>query len=137
MFFKFLFFGIKNAKINFKNNKERGNLDMSKQERIRNRVWIIGIAVSLLVLMASTVSARSINLSEIGIVPWIVIILAVTLVLLQLIPAGIILFSTIGVISTAIFKRKKVTEEVGAEEGEAVSIPGYEPQLVKSEFEEA
>lgn len=108
---------------------------MLKQKGIIKKVWITGVAISLLILMASTVSAKTINLSNIGIIPWIVIIVGVTLVLLQLIPAAIILFSTVGIISTVIFKRKKATEEVAAKEEEIVSIPLYEPQLVKSEFE--
>lgn len=108
---------------------------MLRQKGIIKKVWITGVAISLLILMASTVSAKTINLSNIGIIPWIVIIVGVTLVLLQLIPAAIIFFSTIGIISTVIFKRKKATEEVAAKEEEIVSIPLYEPQLVKSEFE--
>lgn len=108
---------------------------MLKQKGIIKKVWITGVAISLLILMASTVSAKTINLSNIGIIPWIVIIVGVTLVLLQLIPAAIIFFSTVGIISTVIFKRKKAKEEVAAKEEEIVSIPLYEPQLVKSEFE--
>lgn len=108
---------------------------MLKQKGIIKKVWITGVAISLLILMASTVSAKTINLSNIGIIPWIVIIVGVTLVLLQLIPAAIIFFSTVGIISTVIFKRKKAKEEVAAEKEEIVSIPLYEPQLVKSEFE--
>lgn len=108
---------------------------MLKQKGIIKKVWITGVAISLLILMASTVSAKTINLSNIGIIPWIVIIVGVTLVLLQLIPAAIIFFSTVGIISTVIFKRKKATKEVAAKEEEIVSIPLYEPQLVKSEFE--
>ncbi len=108
---------------------------MLRQKGIIKKVWITGVAISLLILIASTVSAKTINLSNIGIVPWIVIIVGVTLVLLQLIPAAIIFFSTVGIISTVIFKRKKATEEVAAKEEEIVSIPLYEPQLVKSEFE--
>lgn len=108
---------------------------MLRQKGIIKKVWITGVAISLLILIASTVSAKTINLSNIGIIPWIVIIVGVTLVLLQLIPAAIIFFSTVGIISTVIFKRKKATEEVAAKEEEIVSIPLYEPQLVKSEFE--
>lgn len=108
---------------------------MLKQKGIIKKVWITGVAISLLILMASTVSAKTINLSNIGIIPWIVIIVGVTLVLLQLIPAAIIFFSTVGIISTVIFKRKKATKEVAVKEEEIVSIPLYEPQLVKSEFE--
>lgn len=108
---------------------------MLRQKGIIKKVWITGVAISLLILMASTVSAKTINLSNIGIIPWIVIIVGVTLVLLQLIPAAIIFFSTVGIISTVIFKRKKAPEEVAAKEEEIVSIPLYEPQLVKSEFE--
>ncbi len=108
---------------------------MLRQKGIIKKVWITGVAISLLILIASTVSAKTINLSNIGIIPWIVIIVGVTLVLLQLIPAAIIFFSTVGIISTVIFKRKKATEEVAAKEEEIVSIPGYEPQLVKSVLE--
>ncbi len=108
---------------------------MLRQKGNIKKVWITGIAVSLLILMASTVSAKTTNLSNIGIIPWIVIIVGVTLVLLQLIPAAIIFFSTVGIISTVIFKRKKVLEEMAVEEEEIMSIPGYEPQLLKSEFE--
>ncbi len=110
---------------------------MLKRKAITKKVWITGITISLLILIASTVSAKAINLSNIGVIPWIVIIVGVTLVLLQLIPAAIILFSTVGIISTVVFKRKKAAEEAYAEEGETVSIPGYEPQLIKSEVEEA
>jgi len=109
---------------------------MLKQKGLIKKVWIAGLTIGLLILVAaSTVFAKNINLSDIGIIPWIVIIVGVILVLLQLIPAAIILFSTIGIVSTVIFKRKKATEEVGAEEEEIVSIPGYEPQLAKSEFQ--
>ncbi len=109
---------------------------MSRQNGITKKVWITGIVISLLfILMSSAVSAKTINLSDIGIIPWVVIIVGVTLVLLQLIPAAIIFFSTIGIISTVIFKKKKAPEEVAAEEEEMVSIPLYESQLVKSEIE--
>jgi len=108
---------------------------MLKQNGLIKKVWIAGLTISLLILMAPTVSAKTINLSDMGVIPWIVIIVGVILVLLQLVPAAIILFSTVGIISTVIFKRKKATEEVAAEEEEIVSIPGYEPQLVKSEFQ--
>jgi len=108
---------------------------MSKRRRVIKKIWLTGLIISLLILTAPTVFAKNINLSDMGIIPWVVVIVGVILVLLQLIPAAIILFSTVGIVSSLIFKRKKATEKVGAEEEEIVSIPGYEPQLVRSEFE--
>ncbi len=108
---------------------------MFKKRKFTKKALLAGVTIFVLTLMASPVFAKTINLSNIGIIPWIVIIVGVTLVLLQLIPAAIIFFSTVGIISTVIFKRKKATEEVAAKEEEIVSIPLYEPQLVKSEFE--
>jgi len=90
---------------------------------------LAGLAVGLIVLMATPAFARSISLKDAGVTLWIFIIIGAVIVLLQLIPAAILFFSFIGTSSSIIFKRKKEAEEAAAEE-KAV-ITGVEPAAVK------
>jgi len=93
--------------------------------------WLTGLAIGALMLTATPAFARGISMKDAGIALWIFIIIGAVIVLLQLIPAGILFFSFIGTTSSIVFKRKKATEEVTAEEKEKVAIPGYEPATVK------
>lgn len=91
------------------------------------KAWLAGLVIGMVTLMATPAFARGINLKEAGVALWIFIIVGAIIVLLQLIPAGILFFSFIGTTSTMVFRRKRATEEVRAEEKEKVAIPGYEP----------
>lgn len=88
--------------------------------------WLTG---GLVVLMATPAFARSISLKDAGVAMWIFIIIGAVIVLLQLIPALILFFSFIGTTTGLIAKRKKVSEEAGAEE--KIILPGVEPAPVK------
>lgn len=92
---------------------------------------VIGLAVALLILVATPSFARSISLKDAGFGLWIFIIIGTIIVLLQLIPAAILFFSFIGTTSGMVFRREKAMEETVAEEKEKVLIPGYEPATVK------
>lgn len=83
--------------------------------------------LAMVSLTATPAFARTISLKDAGIALWIFIIIGAVIVLLQLIPAAILFFSFIGGASASVFKGKKVTEEVAAEEKEKVVLPGYEP----------
>jgi hypothetical protein len=83
----------------------------------------------LVILMTTPAFARSINLKDAGIALWIFIIIGAVIVLLQLIPAVILFFSFIGTTTGLVARRKKVSEEAGAEE--KIVLPGVEPAPVK------
>jgi len=83
-----------------------------------------GLMVGLMTLMASPAFARSIDFKGAGTALWIFIIIGAIIVLLQLIPAAILVFSFIGpATASALKKEKKVEEEV--------LLPGTEPVAVK------
>ena len=83
----------------------------------------------LVILMTTPAFARSISLKDAGVALWIFIIIGAVIVLLQLIPAVILFFSFIGTTTGLVAKRKKVSEEAGAEE--KIILPGVEPVPVK------
>ena len=93
------------------------------------RSLVVSLIGSLVILMATPAFARSISLKDAGVALWIFIIIGAVIVLLQLIPAVILFFSFIGTTTSLIAKRKKVSEEVGAEE--KIVLPGVEPAPVK------
>lgn len=121
-------FGIVIAPISLKTNR-KGEFGMLKDKRTKTKAWLTGLIIGSLSLMATSVFAKTIDLKSIGTLPTLWIIIGVSIVLLQLIPAAILFFSFIGVTSSMVFKRKKATEEVTAEE--KVVLPGYEPAPVQ------
>jgi len=98
---------------------------MSKTKRL----LVVSLIGSLVILMATPAFARSISLKDAGVALWIFIIIGAVIVLLQLIPAVILFFSFIGTTTGLVAKRKKVSEEVGAEE--KIVLPGVEPAPVE------
>ncbi len=88
--------------------------------------WLTG---ALVILMTTPAFARSINLKDAGVALWIFIIIGAVIILLQLIPAVILFFSFIGTTTGLVAKRKKVSEEAGAEE--KIVLAGVEPVPVK------
>ncbi len=96
---------------------------MTKAKKARFALSVL----AMVSLTATPAFARAISLKDAGIALWIFIIIGAVIVLLQLIPAAILFFSFIGSASASVFKGKKVTEEVKAEEKEKVVLPGYEP----------
>ena len=86
------------------------------------------MTVSLLILMATPVFAKPINLKEAGVALWIFIIIGAVIVLLQLIPAMILFFSFVGT-ATGLTLKKKAPDGVSDEE--KIIVPGYEPAPVK------
>lgn len=90
---------------------------------------LLGLTVGLVTLLATPAFARGISLKDAGIALWVFIIIGAVIVLLQLIPAIILLFSFIGTTSSLVFKRKKAAVGSGVEE--KIGLPGYEPAPVK------
>jgi hypothetical protein len=95
----------------------------------RKRSLVALLTGGLVILMATPAFARSISLKDAGVALWIFIIIGAVIVLLQLIPAVILFFSFIGTTTGLVAKRKKVSEEAGAEE--KIILPGVEPAPVK------
>ncbi len=95
----------------------------------RKRSLVALITGGLVILMATPAFARSISLKDAGVALWIFIIIGAVIVLLQLIPAVILFFSFIRTTTGLAAKRKKVSEETGAEE--KIILPGVEPAPVK------
>ncbi len=95
----------------------------------RKRSLVALLTGGLVILMATPAFARSISLKDAGVALWIFIIIGAVIVLLQLIPAVILFFSFIGTTTGLVAKRKKVSEETGAEE--KIILPGIEPVPVK------
>ncbi len=90
----------------------------------KKEVLKAGMMVVLVALLATPASARSIELKGAGTVLWIFLIVGAIIVLLQLIPAGILFFSSIGTATTMAFKKgKRVAEEA--------VLPGAEPVAAK------
>jgi hypothetical protein len=85
------------------------------------RVGVIGVAMTLL---ATPAFARSIELKGAGTTLWIFFIIGAIIVLLQLVPAVILLFSFIGTATTEVMKKEKKVEE-------EVILSGTEPVAVK------
>ncbi len=92
------------------------------KKMIEKKAWLAGFATILVTLVATSAFAKTISLKGIGGVPVIALIIGVIIVLMQLIPAGILVFSFIGTICTMVFKRKKVEDEVIVEQREAIPI---------------
>jgi len=86
-------------------------------------LMMIGLTLSV----ATPAFARTISLKDAGIGLWIFVIIGAAIVLLQLIPAAILFFSFIGTTSVMVFKGKKAKEDMSAEEGQKVVLPGYGP----------
>ena len=84
----------------------------------------VGLMAGLITFMASPAFARSISLEGAGTTLWIFIIIGAIVILLQLIPAAILLFSFIGTVTTLGFKSGKKAEE-------ELMIPGPEPAVVR------
>jgi hypothetical protein len=84
----------------------------------------VGVIGALMTLFATPAFARSIELKGAGTTLWIFLIIGAIIVLLQLVPAVILLFSFIGTATTAVIKKEKKVEE------EAI-LPGTEPVAVK------
>ena len=99
-------------------------MDMLKGKKKLN----MSLMVVLMNLIATPALARGISLKETGIALWIFMIIGAIIILLQLIPAIILFFSFIGT-TTGLVAKKKVSEEVTAEE--KTGLPGYEPALAK------
>ena len=91
--------------------------------------WMAMVVIGLVMLMATPAFARTISMKDAGVALWIFIIIGAVIVLLQLIPAVILFFSFIGTTTGLVAKRKKVSEEVGAEE--KIVLPGVEPAPVE------
>jgi len=87
------------------------------------------LTAGLVILTTTPAFARSISLKDAGFALWVFIIIGAVIVLLQLIPAAILFFSFIGTTTGLVAKRKKVSEEAGAEE--KIVLPGVEPAPVK------
>ena len=91
------------------------------------RLWLEGLTVGLVTLVATPAFARGISFKDAGIALWIFIIVGAVIVLLQLIPAAILFFSFIGTSSRMVLKKKKTTEEAK----EKVILPEYKPATVE------
>lgn len=98
---------------------------------IKKITSFLGLTTLLINFMPASAFARGISLKDAGVALWIFIIIGAIIVLLQLIPAIILFFTFVGTTTGLISKRKKVTEELPAQEKEKVEIPGYEPAPVK------
>lgn len=88
------------------------------------RAMKVGLMAGLITLMASPAFARSISLKEAGTALWIFIIIGAIIILLQLIPAAILLFSFVGTATTTMLRKEKKVEE-------EVVLPSVEPVPVK------
>ncbi len=82
-----------------------------------------GSIVLLTLIPAMPAFARGISLKDAGIGVWIFFIVAAVIILFQLIPAAILLFTFIGTATSITFGRKK--------RAEVESVPGYEPARVE------
>jgi hypothetical protein len=84
----------------------------------------VGVGGVAMILLATPALARSIELKGAGTTLWIFLIIGAIIVLLQLVPAVILLFSFIGTATTAVMKKEKKVEE-------EVILSGTEPVAVK------
>jgi hypothetical protein len=81
----------------------------------------VSVLTTLIALMATPASAKSISFQDAGITVWVFIIVGSVIVLLQLIPAAILFFSLIGTGTSLVFRGKKKAAE--AEETDLVPVP--------------
>jgi flagellar basal body-associated protein FliL len=95
----------------------------------RKKTWLAALMIGVITLTAIPAFARSINLKDAGATLWIFIIIGAVIVLLQLIPAAILLFSFVGTSSSMIFKRGKEAEEEAPQRKSV--LPGIEPAAAK------
>ncbi len=85
---------------------------------------LTGLMATLFCIISTPALARSIRLEDAGIALWIFIIIGAVIVLLQFIPAAILLFTFIGT-TTGLIVKKKSPEKMSNKE--KVRLPGYEP----------
>ena len=74
---------------------------------------IIAILVTLVIvsaLCAAPAFARSVNFKEAGIATWVFLLIALTVILLQMVPAAILIFAFIGAAVTSRSRREKIPE---------------------------
>jgi membrane protein implicated in regulation of membrane protease activity len=74
---------------------------------------IIALLVTLIIvsaLCAAPAFARSVNFKEAGIVAWVFLFIGLTVILLQMIPAAILVFAFIGAAVTFRSRREKTPE---------------------------
>ncbi len=98
---------------------------------IKKLITLIGLTILLVNFIPTPVLARGISFKDAGVALWIFIIIGSIIILLQLIPAIILFFTFVGTTTGLISKRKRVTEELPAEEKEKIEMSGYEPAPVK------
>lgn len=75
------------------------------------KITSMGILVGVMMLIATPVFARTAELKEAGVALWVFLVIGATIILLQLIPAGILFLGFVSTATTAIYTKPKKTEE--------------------------
>ena len=80
---------------------------------LRKILWI-GILGVLITLVATPAFARPAQLKDAGVTLWVFLVIGATIILLQLIPAGILFFSFVSTAATAVYTKPRKVEEIAA-----------------------
>ena len=86
---------------------------------LRKILWI-GIVGTLTTLIATPAFARTAQLKDAGVTLWVFLVIGATIMLLQLIPAGILFFSFVSTAATTVYTKPRKVEEI---EGSPVIQP--------------
>ena len=84
------------------------------------RISWIGILGALILVVATPAFARTAELKDAGVALWVFLVIGATIILLQLIPAGILFFSFVSTGAATVYTKPRKVEET---EGSPVTQP--------------
>jgi len=79
---------------------------------LRKVLWI-GILGALITLIATPAFARTAQLKDAGVTLWVFLVIGATIILFQLIPAGILFFSFVSTAAATVYTKPRKIEETG------------------------
>jgi hypothetical protein len=77
---------------------------------LRKILWI-GILGVLITLVATPAFARTAQLKDAGVTLWVFLVIGATIILLQLIPAGILFFSFVSTAAATVYTKPSKVED--------------------------
>jgi hypothetical protein len=77
------------------------------------KIFWIGILGALITLIATPAFARTAELKDAGVTLWVFLVIGATIILLQLIPAGILFFSFVSTTTATVYTKPRKVEKTG------------------------
>ncbi len=94
------------------------------------KILPVGLTAVWVIMETTSVFAESFHLENTGVSLWTIILARAAIVVMQLVPASMLLFSLLAASSLIIFRREKIKKGM-ASEREKILLPGYEPTVIR------